>query len=621
MGNLQDQVTDARELRAQGPPSRPVDLLRRQSSRFITVDNVLQYASDIPSAQQRFPSQRPSMARTKSGRPAAPRLAGRTVQSNIPARSTKVSEKLVLLPETPQTEAEIQEKEDFDEDNELAPERDDEEEIRTRGHRRGKSYAERLPKSRRAEKLPRVTAYCTAQSYRLKATAAFLKDQHGARTKLYDDCLYVVFQLPLLPGTGGYRVCSSPLARNSGGKTTLDEAIERSEARDYGEGFFEDAEQFSIRGEEGESPNQHTPPETDSRASHGMISPETGLNTPSSALHHQPDALSYAELYIFTYGIAVFWNFSASQEKDVLADLTFHSTSTTTTTSIPPPILLTPHSKEASPSPSTPNTPLMTPLPTNPSDFETEEFHFCYSPSIPRPRVFNDMITLRSGDHMIKLTISHAIAQSTKLSSFEQQMANQMAEAQHVPRRLALTGRLGLTRKQVVRILGAMYRSRVDVNLSSNVLDTPSFFWESEPTLHPLYAAVREYLEIGPRVKVLNERCRVFLDLAEILSDSIADTKMSTLTWIVIALIAVSILVTVTEVFLRFGLLHARKGNGSESEVVWGEVVNGSCFCGSGGGSALSSSGDGGVGGVIGVEGEHYPVTERVWSDIGSPDL
>ena len=73
--------------------------------------------------------------------------------------------------------------------------------------------------------------------------------------------------------------------------------------------------------------------------------------------------------------------------------------------------------------------------------------------------------------------------------------------------------------------------------------------------MHPLYAAIREYLEIDPRIKVLNERCRVFLDLAEILSDSIADSKMSAITWIIIVLIIVSILVTVTEVVLRFAML------------------------------------------------------------------
>ena len=93
---------------------------------------------------------------------------------------------------------------------------------------------------------------------------------------------------------------------------------------------------------------------------------------------------------------------------------------------------------------------------------------------------------------------------------------------------------------------------------ASNMLDVPNFFWESEPTLHPLYFAVREYLEIKSRIQVLNERCRVFLDLAEILSDSIADQKMSRITWIIIILIILSIAVTCSEVFLRFGILTQR---------------------------------------------------------------
>src|SRR5271167_3459848 len=97
---------------------------------------------------------------------------------------------------------------------------------------------------------------------------------------------------------------------------------------------------------------------------------------------------------------------------------------------------------------------------------------------------------------------------------------------------------------------------------ASNILDVPNFFWDSEPTLHPLYFAIREYLEITPRIKVLNERCRVFLELAEILSDSIADTKMSTITWIIIVLIVISIGVTVSEVGLRFALLEKGKGKG-----------------------------------------------------------
>lgn len=46
------------------------------------------------------------------------------------------------------------------------------------------------------------------------------------------------------------------------------------------------------------------------------------------------------------------------------------------------------------------------------------------------------------------------------------------------------------------------------------------------------------------------------------LSDSVADSKMSYITWIIIILIAVSIVVTVSEVVLRFAMLQKSKGEG-----------------------------------------------------------
>ena len=123
------------------------------------------------------------------------------------------------------------------------------------------------------------------------------------------------------------------------------------------------------------------------------------------------------------------------------------------------------------------------------------------------------------------------------------------------------------------------------------MLDVPNFFWESEPTLYPLYIAVREYLEIKPRIQVLNERCRVFLDLAEILSDSIADNRTSRMsdllfslpslptdltldqTWIIIVLIVISIIVTTSEVFLRFALLNSSQGSAGSPASILARVM------------------------------------------------
>lgn len=524
--HLLSQAVDARRPPSElGPRPQP----NRTGTGVVTVDRILQYHSDIPSAQSRSPvPQRPGHMRTPSGRhPLDPKLSGRLVPNNMPTRTSKVTEKLVLLPETGHVD---EEKAAFEAEDTEAPPTDDELALR-KVRTLGKSEAERLPKSQRAEKLARVTAYCTASAFKLKATAEFLKTQHNARTKMYDDCLYVVYHLPLLGGSDGYRVRSSPALKSPGGKHIVDEEIERNELHEYREGYFGETDEYGLRTYESGSPSpQHEYMRSRSRSP----SPKRS-SSPHRSLSPQrvsPDAMSFAEMFIFGYGVVVFWNFTERQEKDILADMTFsfHETGVTLVTK--------PQAAES---------------------FETEEFHFEYNPDIARPRIFNDMITLKSGDHMIKLAMSHAISQSTKLSFFEERMQDTMQEAVDVPRRLALTGRLGMKREEVVKILGRLFGSRVDVNLSSNILDTPEFFWDSEPTLHPLYAAVREYLEIKPRIQVLNERCKVFLDLAEILSDSIADKKMTAITWIIIALIVISIFVTCSEVFLRFGILNGEK--------------------------------------------------------------
>lgn len=406
------------------------------------MDNVLRYASEIPSMQQRQPL-RPLSARSGAGKPTDPRLTGRLAPQHMPARSTKVSEKLVLIPEAvPEGD---EENGDFGFDNDATPTRDDEEARRQgapKGIMAGKSYAERLPKARRAEKLARVTAYCTAQAYKMKGTAEFVKDKHCAKTKLYDDCLYTVYHLPLLPGSDGYRIRSSPVLKSPGGKAVLDEEIERSERRDYHEGYFEDTESYGVRGNEGgDEGSRHESGRQQHDENEGGRRGSDHSRRSESPTRIAPDAFAFAEMFVFSYGVAVFWNFTDKQEKDILADLTFSAPATGVS------LVTRPQREE---------------------DFETEEFHFEYSPDTPRPRVFNDMITLRSGDHMVKLAMSHAIAQSTKLSFFEERMANQMNEAQYVPRRLALTGKLGMKREEVVKILGRLFKSRVDVNLCTS---------------------------------------------------------------------------------------------------------------------------------------------------------
>jgi len=378
-----------------------------------------------------------------------PTLAStRTGHQNVPSRTTKISEKLVLIPEAPDDRDEEAESEDdlarrasiLRGQDDTGPLKDEELDVlRKRGGIRGKSYAERLPKVQRGEKVARLTAYSTAQAYKVKATAEFLRSKHEAKTKIYDDCLYAVYHLPLLPGIDGYRLRSRPILKTPGtGKTVLDLEIERSERRDEHEGFW-DEYSYGAHGL-ASSPNdapllqpmtEHSPPVASAL--------DPGHVTASPINRLVPSAKNFGEIFVFSYGVVVFWNFTEHQEKDMLADLTFAENETGVS--------------------------LVT-RPLSEDDFETEEFHFEYSPDVKRPRVFNDMITLLpQSDHMVKLTISHAIAQSTKLCFFEERMSETMLDAQHVPKRLALTGELNMTRTEIVKILGRLFKSRVDINL------------------------------------------------------------------------------------------------------------------------------------------------------------
>lgn len=525
----------------------------------ISIDNILSDVSDIPSAQRRGSSHHELDPRQGDGNRRSARIAPRLTQT-IPQRSTKLSEKLVLIPEdTRPTSFKFE-----DDDAESSPPADDDETASFASDTR-KSYAERIPKERRTNKFPRLTAFCVSDVIRLTATAEYLRENHKILPRIYEEALYAPYYLPLLPGDDDSRVKSSP-----GGVQLMEQLIDHSEQIDHHFEYYSGLEsgrtehEFEEHGDphvaleehsdvaswhshdsdfDPSEPQAFSPPKDTfkprSTSPHKNKSPEReseGLEEPLSPesipVTKTPDLSKHAEIFIFTYGVIVFWNFTEQQEKEILADLNF--------------------ARIDGPD-DTLQSLIVRPIPEQ--DIETEELHFTYSPNTIKPRIYNDMVTLRSGDHMIKLAMSHAIAQSTKLSRFEARMDLTMHDVRHVPKMLALHGRLGFKREEVLKISGKLFKLRVDVNLSSNVLDTPDFFWEDEPSLNPLYTAVREYLEIDQRILVLNERCKVFLDLTEIIADSIAEYNMSRITWIIIILIALSLAVSTLEIVIRFNIL------------------------------------------------------------------
>ena len=196
----------------------------------------------------------------------------------------------------------------------------------------------------------------------------------------------------------------------------------------------------------------------------------------------------------------------------------------------------------------------------SPEDMDIEQFHYGFDDTRP-PRLHNDTIWLKhpqvnhhQGSQpknkqslMVELTISHALAQSVKLTRFEGVVEGTIITTKDIPYALASTGTIAMSRQAITKQIGELLITRINVNLVSNVLDAPEIFW-SEPAFVPLYQTVRTYLEINQRVDVLNQRCEVISEMLDLLRDHANSMHAEYLEWIIIVLITIEILLGLFEV-------------------------------------------------------------------------
>jgi uncharacterized Rmd1/YagE family protein len=176
----------------------------------------------------------------------------------------------------------------------------------------------------------------------------------------------------------------------------------------------------------------------------------------------------------------------------------------------------------------------------NPLDpFVEEELEYRLS-SDAGVRIRNDLIEVDDVSELTCLSLSHALAQSTKLASFESSIEETIKKTKYIPEALAKKGSISLSRTQLARERGRVYLEKSHVILQFNLLDTPEFIWEY-PELEHYYLALSRYLEIAPRATVLKNRLEVIQELLEMMADEQKHSHSSMLEWIIIILIAIEI--------------------------------------------------------------------------------
>lgn len=170
-------------------------------------------------------------------------------------------------------------------------------------------------------------------------------------------------------------------------------------------------------------------------------------------------------------------------------------------------------------------------------EIDMDEFTFIFG---DMPKIVEDEIILPNLNVLSRLAISHGIAQSVKLSTFESAIRKTYNKTKVIPEDLAKHGKISLSRKEIRRKMGELFIERNSINLHFDVLDTPEFFWEYSE-LEPLYAMAANYLDIETRVEVLNQRLDVIHELFEMLGNELNHQHSSRLEWTIIGLIIMEV--------------------------------------------------------------------------------
>jgi len=177
-----------------------------------------------------------------------------------------------------------------------------------------------------------------------------------------------------------------------------------------------------------------------------------------------------------------------------------------------------------------------------------ETDHFCFrigeEISIDAHERFKlDIITLDSDEVQVKLAISYGLAQSVKLEAFEDAIQETIRINSRLPEDIAKRGSISLSRRSIFKRMGEIFLVRSSINLNSEYLDTPEFFWRN-PNLEPFYIMVKKFLDIPSRVMALNQKLDVLQELLHILNSQVQHRHSSMLESIIIILILIEIAIS-----------------------------------------------------------------------------
>jgi uncharacterized Rmd1/YagE family protein len=145
---------------------------------------------------------------------------------------------------------------------------------------------------------------------------------------------------------------------------------------------------------------------------------------------------------------------------------------------------------------------------------------------------------------LAKIAFSSGLARSTKLAVLETMLLKYFESTRTIPTLLSRGSRLPFNRRFILQKTGELLELRAQLNHYSELTDSlPDLFWDSrhELGLEGYYDQVGRALDVGVRIKTLNEKMDYAQEIASILRETMSEKHSINLEWIIIILIAVEV--------------------------------------------------------------------------------
>uniref|UniRef100_A0A665XDY4 DUF155 domain-containing protein n=1 Tax=Echeneis naucrates TaxID=173247 RepID=A0A665XDY4_ECHNA len=140
-----------------------------------------------------------------------------------------------------------------------------------------------------------------------------------------------------------------------------------------------------------------------------------------------------------------------------------------------------------------------------------------------------------------KFAFSNALCLSVKLAIWEVSLDDFVESIQSIPETLKSGKKVKLSSAEVMQKIGELFALRHCINLRSDLLLTPDFYWDRE-NLEKLYDKTCQFLSINRRVNVVNEKLEHCTQLTDLMRSHLSEKHSLRLEWMIVILITIEVM-------------------------------------------------------------------------------